>query len=549
MSFFNSDGKPNGLGDSYHLVDCDDPSEEASFYPDNFLEGSCAYYNYKYGSYYCKKCAWGLTGKVQTIPLDENNNNPTRRLPPNNTEYYVDCSETIEFCQTDVVYGGSAWNNEWLKDMYGFSIPNKFSCHSCDGDRIPFLVSDIDVEMESVEEDGFLTQCLEPTRNGLGLDGEEFISFPNDCALGYKVNGIDNLSEIENVQSKFQCLACKNGFKPVYSNNKYYIIDCEEISHCKTNDDDEGWFNACKTCSSGYTHEFEENTRVIKVDSCIESDEPNCMAYIPESENCEICEIGFIRNYDQKCEALTPPSCVDYKPNSFTLGNIKNYQMWSLFYFIWNKGHNCNECSEGYKSINISRTSDICLHSDYLTDGEFLAETDYIDGCKNYDFNQFGGLICEVCLNDKITNKSKTGCFDKPTNCKFVQDNNIELCEECQEFDGDTPVIELSDRCSETIITDCKTYVADQPELVCDQCEGPHILKDNKCEFGPIENCSNYNKDLKCISCYNNFTLIIGDGVRQCVKIPSEVNCLEGSIVNDKFECVDCEQNFSVSSS
>lgn len=217
-------------GQAFSVVDCIEPNETTVFVPTTATaDPNCQFYEPRGNTYYCKQCVFGKTG---TIAFDKDNVS------------YIDCSFDVQGCDSNVRFGTAFANQSWINDLYGVSLNSGFTCHKCEEKgKIPFVHVDDKGRLrpygtpikdqnpaDADIKDGEHTVCLEPSAEGLNVAPEKFVGFVNNCALGLIVVDIEQNVDIDN--SSVRCVACKNGYKPVYDNKGYNIKSCDPIPNC-----------------------------------------------------------------------------------------------------------------------------------------------------------------------------------------------------------------------------------------------------------------------------------------------------------------------------
>ena len=543
LSYYNFSIKtPECLGNAFSGFECNLILEEDIFFPNaSEPDSNCEFYTSDNNNKnFCQKCIWGKTGQIINFE---------------NTTF-LDCSKEIQNCDKEVIFGGSAWNNEWIKDMYGFTIPSKFTCHRCSNNKIPFLFmsrktkfirfkNDVEKIIPNSGEDHFLNSdhlaCLETSQKGLFMKDEEFVSFPENCALGYYSVDMKKKSEVGNIFSSAVCLACKNGFVPVFSQDGFFIDKCEEIKNCDLSSDIDGFFNACKKCKDNFVFFYDKNKNLVDFTKCIYNPSANCLSSIFGTENnsrCNLCKKGFSLNFDNVCEKIIPHDCINYLEKITYLLNeeLTPIKLSILFYYN-GKGFGCDFCNGSSISIFKNEENILCLKDKYVQQNIFLESTNYIINCKNYTLEK-GELICKGCETNYIFNQSGKKCIKKLENCLIINNNEIE-CSICN------PNYTLVKKiCVHNTIDFCTKYINGINLLICKECQDNYYLKNNKCEIGMIKNCEIYNNEDNCKKCLINYFLISTQKKNFCSKIPLKQNCKEFTKLGNNLFCTQCVENF-----
>lgn len=95
--------------------------------------------------------------------------------------------------------------------------------------------------------------------------------FPENCGAGVIVINRERKNYFDETSS-ILCLACKPGYKPtMFTHIDYAISECTRIENCIKS----SRFNGCSECREGYVLEFDDDTKIPKIDSCVKSVE-NC---------------------------------------------------------------------------------------------------------------------------------------------------------------------------------------------------------------------------------------------------------------------------------
>lgn len=337
------------FGISYSYVECLEKSPKTSFMPsDDFINPLCESYILEQNTFYCHKCKFGYTGKV-------NRDKKTDIA-------YIDCDQFVSNCDNDVHYGGSMFD-DWLEDMFAISIPYHFTCHKCFDNQIPFVHLSSDYILTPYEvpnkyfstykpnesDKNYHTVCKKPTAKNLWVEKENFRSFPQNCALGlYIVNGIN---KIDLVHSKAYCVACKPGYSREFTHGNFFISNCAPIPNCESDSKSNIWMNYCKSCRYGYAWGFDADNSAIRFDQCIETRINNCLAAKNELE-CGLCKSGYILSDFKKCKRVENSVC-------------------QIFLDIYNKSYNKNR-KKIYLEMFFKKFLHDCLSSIGLSEYSYL---------------------------------------------------------------------------------------------------------------------------------------------------------------------------------
>ena len=543
LTYYNFLGKtPDSIGNAFLGIKCNLNIGEDIFFPNSSEpDSNCEYYSIDNNNRnFCQKCIWGKTGKV--IHFDEKIT-------------FLDCSQDIENCDKEIIFGGSAWNNEWIKDMYGFTIPNKFTCHKCFNDKIPFLhmtrktefipfKMEIDIIVPSSGNEHFLNsnhvECKEPTQKGLGMKKEEFTDFPENCALGFFAVDMKKKSEIGNILTSTVCIACKNGYLPVYSQDGFFIQKCELVKNCDLSSDIDGFFNACKKCEKKFVHFYNKNKNLVDFTKCIHNASENCLSSIFGSKinsKCILCKRGYKLNSDSICEKILPHYCLNFiEKMTYSLNEKLTPIKLSLLFYFNGKGYGCNFCSNK-KISNFTKENILCLENKYIQKKKFSEKTKYTVKCRNYMLEK-GELRCKICEEGYILIESGNKCIPKLENCLIAKNNEIQ-CSLCK-----INYTLVKKTCVFNKIEYCLEYINDVNLLLCKRCNNKYFLHNNKCEIGIIKNCEIYNHDGSCKKCLSKSFLISTHKKSICSDIPLKQNCLELSGIKNELICNKCAEGF-----
>ena len=494
----------------------------------------------------CQACKFGKTGSISS-------------LSP--TVHHVSCSDNVEGCDSSVEFNGALLDNDWILEIFAFQIPYKYSCHKCTSDtEIPFIhlsfksgltpyALNHNPPSEASSKNGNLVECRVPNASGLGMTSTEFSNFPSNCALGFYSVDREKNSDL-NIGTSVNCLACKNGFKPVKDANNFLIVSCQQIDFCDTSNDDEGWFNGCRTCQEGYSHNFNLTTKMIDYQDCQRHDILNCLAYDSTNNACAICKKGYTFNYNGVCESLTPTNCQNYNKlvqNSFSQTLDINHIDRAL-YFIFEEG--CDACDNGYINVKYDEDLETCVASTYLTNGNFPDQNNkYIKNCSSHVLNNSGGFSCFKCEDSYLMVDGNKKCIYQYlfANC-ILANSNETSCVTC-----DPDYVRLTDgTCVPKTINLCKTWSKTDAVETCKECESGYILEGNTCQEGHINNCETFDSSTKfCTSCVEGFVLVVPNSIhQQCMPIPSDLQCATATLSADHthLECLTCEPGTSFTS-
>ena len=551
LSYFNKEEiSTDDLLSSYVSLTCNNNANPVNgFSEQTGLNENCSYYELVeingVLTWTCKACKFGKRGQIVNLG--------------NNGEVSsVVCSNGLSGCDINVYFGGATVNSLWMRNIFGFTIPFKYSCHKCSNDQqIPFYHSKLNGDLRaynissnpptnSNSFNGDAIVCREPTGSGLNVADEDFSEFPENCALGFIM--IDRKKKVDlTVSSSVVCAACKNGHKPIYDSKGFMIVKCEPIEGCDVSSSTEGWFDSCKTCLSTHSFPIDETFGDVLYDSCVENSDPNCLVFnqTEEVNSCIECKKNFTFNEDKKCEAIKTVNCNNFNrlnTNLFSKTKAIN-QINNAFYKLFDQG--CDSCSSDYIKIKTQVTIETCVHSPYIEAGIFNEEnSEFSSGCVSYAFGVNNDLLCKECGVGFVLSSNNQNCFpnDDLLFCK-VSDAIGVKCEQC-----DSTHTVVNGTCVEKSILNCKEYSNSNTTLTCVFCEDSFILIENKCETGPVDNCKEYsNSTGKCMTCIPGFVLIGELSVGQkCLQIPVELACVSAKIneTNDGITCEECQQNF-----
>ena len=323
------------FGVSYSYVECLERTPKSKFMPpEDFRNPLCESYILEKDTFYCHKCKFGYTGKI---------------LRDSATDIaYLDCDHFVLNCDSEVHYGGSMFD-DWLEDMFAISVPHDFTCHKCFGSQIPFIHLSSDLILTPYEvptehynayqlnepDQNYHTVCKRPSDKGLWVDKDNFVEFPSNCALGlYIVDGPDRV-DIET--SKAYCVACKPGYRRVFTDQGFFISSCQRIENCDVESKSNIWMNYCKSCRRGYAWSFDPSDSKIHFDRCVETKTNNCLAAENHLE-CGLCRSRYVLSAFKKCKRIENSVCrifLDVYNKSFNK-NVKKVYLEMFFKMFLN---------------------------------------------------------------------------------------------------------------------------------------------------------------------------------------------------------------------
>lgn len=483
-------------------------------------KSTCEYFSYINNKAYCQKCVIGRTGMINADA----------------TSSYLDDCQTMSTCDRSVYYGG--FNNDtFLLDVFGFNLDEVFSCHKCQAsDQIPFIHINTDSEMKTYDitnvvpegavANGDSVVCRAPNQTGLVMTSNQFNSFVSNCAFGAYFVNLTKLSEIDNALSSVQCLACKDGYKPVYNESRTMITACVVISECDTSNPLEGWVNGCKNCRAGFAHKIDGNN-VLITDECFPTADSNC-EYINNSGDCVRCKNEYSFGYEGKCDKLTTAACSAMRPNGMVV-TLPNKLQQSFFGLGFEKG--CKSCPNGkFLAPSEKFTDFICVDSEFVTNQNFPAVSDFSTDCAKYTLNGSKEIVCYEC-DASFTITDDGDCKANLTNCEIANANGT--CKTCSQ---NAVLNSTTNLCMVKTINLCIEYQTNTSSLICIRCQDEYypVNGGTGCSAGGIPNCAHYQDSSTCLSCKSGTISYQGE----CRAFPSEVKC---STFNDKNECTSCK--------
>lgn len=252
----------------------------------------------------------------------------------------------------------------------------------------------------------------------------------------------------------------------------------------------------CLSCRSGYY--------MTSDGRCQKQNLPNCIAYLPNVNQCKTCAMGFFLNSDKQCAARNVLNCMTYLDNSNLCAECD--EPWALDEFA-------NKC---VKSIAVrfcdvyatKFTCQTCMLGTYLKDNECLLVN--VLNCETYTINT---NTCESCkiLHDLDTANNK--CTYKPTidGCKVqVELAKCRQCHDTHYLTSEGAVCSLRD------VAYCVKYEKDTN--TCTECEVGYLLNlgTNACVLIPItiDNCAAMATETTCAECEEGYYL--GPGATTC---------------------------------
>lgn len=535
----------SNVAQAFASVTCQATVANASFFPTN--RTSCKRWSRDGANYYCRECLFGVTGQLLT-----NGNNT-----------YVNCNQSVQGCLTNVLNGtGEERSDAFMRDMYGFSLSENFTCHACNNsNEIPFLhltfnggLRTYGIESgrrpdQALNQNGHLVACRAPTAATFFLNQNTF-NFPSNCGLGLVV--IDDNLSANYTNGSIRCLACKDGYEPGYNTpSNTYINSCNPINNCNANNAG-GIFNSCANCSSGSSHRLSQlglnNLDVIDYNSCVNNNvEPLC-AISDRNNNCIACKPNSTWNHHGRCEALNV-GCSYMGSNSLpdipSLAiNVSEQDLLSTMYYFEGVGYGCTNCAGSEISIRIPNSvqnleNNVCVGSPDLQSGANNSGNGFIAGCVNYRLDL--PLRCRECGTGLVVNFNGTACLNNANLSFCLVASSSNFCQLCMDN-----YQSVSGVCMLEQISGCESYTNNGVIVQCAGCQDGLRLLNNACSQGGVDNCAQYDSFGNCIECMNNYFL------RQnfCRTLSNELNCLRGLTTGpntDQFVCTTCAAGTMIS--
>ena len=527
----------SNVAQAFAGVTCEATVVNASFFPSN--RTSCKRWRRVGSNYYCRECLFGITGQVLSF----------------NTNTYVNCNQSVQGCLTSVLNGtGEERSDSFMNNMYGFSLSENFTCHACsNASEIPFLhltfnngLGTYGIESgrrpdQAINPNGHLVACRAPTAATFFLNQNNF-NFPSNCGLGLVV--IDDDLSANYTNGSIRCLACKDGYEPLYNLDNTYITSCNAINRCSP-DNVGGIFNSCANCSAGSSHRLStagfNNLDVIDYNSCVNNNvEPLC-AISDNNDDCIACRPNSTWNHHGRCEALSV-GCSYMGPNSLpnipSLGfNVSVQDLLSTKYYYEGVGYGCTNCGGNEISIRIPNSimnleNNVCVGSPDLLNGADNPLNQFIDNCTNYTLDL--PLRCSQCASGFVVNSSGTACLDDANLNFCVVANSLNFCQTCM-----NNYQAVSGNCVLENIPGCASFSNNGSIVLCTGCQDGLRLQNNACSQGGVANCAQYDNLGDCIECMNGYFL----RNNFCRILSNELNCLRGlatGILLDQFVCTTC---------
>jgi len=335
---------PLNISQNFTPVDCSQAGS-SSVLPSNDY---CKTYKKVGNSFLCQECHFGYTGPILFDSASQTK--------------YVNCNFSVPNCDATTVLGHiNSSYQDWLVDMFGFNLSQNFSCHKCSGTMIPFLhlsylnkLSAYDLNNTTTipsqtGSSGYLTSCREPSASTFNIPSDQF-NFPSNCALGLLV--VDRTLSANYTNGTIRCMACKNGYVPVVTNNKY-VTACQPISNCDATNAEPGIMNACRYCSNGYAHPYTSATS-LDYSSCIQINyaTDGCDFFYSVTQKCKICKKNYQLNLDGICEKFTGlcNKVGEYQSVGTTVNGDANGG-YSANIYLNSYGKGCYSCPDNLKSF------------------------------------------------------------------------------------------------------------------------------------------------------------------------------------------------------
>lgn len=363
------------------------------------------------------------------------------------------------------------------------------------------------------------------------LDDSKCVS---TCSEGeVEVNGICEKCQVENCKqcSPADSKSCSQCEKVMFTDPKTGVVECKETCPEGTYEDvDKKCYQCssnclscgatgCNTCESGFLLENENCVEKCKLGSierngkCVECSDKKCEICNPLNESeCTKCSSPY---------SLKGTECVEKCPQ-----------------FEWMKQQitdDISECKRCIDKCQICNNQESCLSCEegtYLKDGKCVTE------CGDNYVTRINTKECVKCTYPE---------------CKQCDPNNTNVCLECTKPYYLTPndiCVEVclegfyakqnpSKACVPCSVEGCLTC---SPQTVCEKCESPKVLLNNKC----LLTCPSgyYMENGKCEECTEkSCTKCLASSPDQCIECAEPTQYLVGKKCDEK--CGDNQYPFN----
>lgn len=336
------------------------------------------------------------------------------------------------------------------------------------------------------------------------------------------------------------CVACKNGFYPVYAG--WIVKACSPIPNC-IGDSNFKSYNSCGDCvvqqNPKMAWRLNQGKTQPNYASCVATSTSNCL-FADSQSVCVLCKNGYFLNLDKVCEPFSIPGCQNSRSNQPLV--LRNP---SMVFALASLGiiDGCAECRPGFVKLFGNETIDFCLNSTYVGSSQLIPNTLYIPNCEVY-FNNASALRCSRCQSGFIPKLDKSACVPFVAQCLYADNENEFLCAVC--VDNFVP---NQGNCQRSSVANCLKYADQQVDskvLICDQCRDGFVLVNNACLEGNVDFCAVYAKGNpdKCLTCQKPYVpLDAASNSTYCLNVKSSGYCLGADpdrLKERSIKCLEC---------
>lgn len=394
------------------------------------------------------------------------------------------------------------------------SIARIFSCHACvAGFPYAAVVETAGVWIARI---GSTLSCSVPTD-----------TIP-DCLLYVRV--LPQHAAAENSVSP-RCAACRGGTAPTISGG------CARIANCEGGE----WPSACSVCATNFAYPFRDG-KVVYTECVAAYSVPRCLS-IDSTGRCVVCQTGYSRNADGRCETLPRPRCLNSDAAAPPMLPT-TAAMTALFVSLAGSGlGGCATCQSGYVSVLLSDTK--CLESAYAY-GSLPSDSVFVPRCLRLR-PASPKPLCVECVAGFVLRDDGRQCASPGSSARLANCRRFALatgeCLEC--FPG---FARVAGGCRAANIANCASFVANAAVLRCEACsEGFALAEDgSSCLAGEVLGCAEFvaGAPTKCKRCLpGRARLVRNDGSTLCLPLPSWTNCTrldETRLAEGTMECAKC---------
>ena len=530
----------------------------------------CAMYKLtEKGDFACLTCDFGYVARMKayTISLE--------------TRHFIEECLPFSSCDTSSKYSNQGLSNQTMGPL-NFPLSSAVTCHQCkNASEHLILFGAVENKMLVPSSYSAMVSSTQQLGEGTGdphmtcstLEGLETIFndlvLVQDCALHFvnvkiatKFGQVNETVPASNLG--VHCLACKDGFKPVYSSNGIsnlrIVIDCTPILNCNTSSPDlPKIFNHCGACNDTFVRKSDPSK--IFFDRCVSLNQNlrdlECLTLDESTSRCTLCRPGFAIGPEGMCDVVSYHMCSEYsqafqEPNISELplvnSDFPGIRDFSVYYKLkMHPTRGCGKCDEGYSAILGLPEFSMCAISQNFKDKIFSAIPEHsrvIQDCESHFQDSTLKTACYKCQNNFIPTSDRKSCVLKDSNnqlCTEILSKDPLKCSKCV-----LTAIQIGDNCQ---IPDIKNCVKPATSLIlnkiiCEECLKDHFFnsKTDTCEPGNVPNCDEFDTDAPdvCKRCTQSHIYIASNPtLEKCVYIPHS-DCLALSISGSSLLCSKC---------